>query len=254
MKKNFLVFLCVLMLFSLISCGGKDKNPFTYQQTSASQLTVTAYNGKNEAVVTIPDTYLDRKVTAIGDMAFEGTVMMTSVLIPDGVVSIGASAFANCQRLSAIQLPAELSEIGDWAFQNCKLLTEVTIPENVTTIGKSAFKGCTGLASVTLPDGIKTIGVEAFSELTNLTSYTGPMKYLNDMAKGKLSSVTLVAGEFDKVEFVTFYGCDALTEITYTGTVADWQAVDKAEDWLQSLKNHTLTVHCSNGDITEKED
>ncbi len=252
MKKLLCILLSLAALLCFASCGGKDENPFAYGQNTDGTVTVTAYKGKNEASVTIPDTYLDRKVTAIGDMAFEGTVMMTSVVIPDGVNSIGASAFANCQRLTAVKLPDGLETIGDWAFQNCKLLTEVTIPENVTTIGNHAFKGCVGLTSVTLSHGIKTIGTEAFSELTNLTTYKGPMKHLNDMAKEKLVSVTIVASEFDKIEFVTFYGCEALTEITYTGTVAAWQALDKADGWLTSLPDKTLTVHCTDGDVAEK--
>ena len=252
MKKILCILLSLASLFCFASCGGKDENPFAYGQNADGTVTVTAYKGKNEASVTVPDTYLDRKVTAIGDMAFEGTVMMTSVIIPDGVISIGASAFANCQRLAAIDLPDQLTAIGDWAFQNCKLLTEVTIPENVTAIGGHAFKGCVGLSSVTLPEGLKTIGAEAFSELTSLTSYTGPMKHLNAMAKDKLTSVTLVAREFDKIEFVTFYGCESLTEITYTGTMEAWQALDKADGWLTSLPEKTLTVHCTDGDVVEK--
>lgn len=251
MKKILCILLSLAALFCFASCGGKDENPFAYTQNTDGTVTVAAYRGKNEAAVTVPDTYLDRKVTAIGDMAFEGTVMLTKVIIPDGVTAIGASAFANCQRLAEIDLPNELTTIGDWAFQNCKLLTAVVIPEGVTEIGSHAFKGCVGLTSVALPAGIKTIGTEAFSELTSLTSYTGPMKHLNEMPKEKLTAVTIMAGEFDQIEFVTFYGCESLTEITYTGTVAAWQALDKADGWLTSLPEKTLLVHCTDGEVTE---
>ncbi len=251
MKKLLCILLSLTTLLCFASCGGNDKDLFAYRQNTDGTVSVTAYKGKNEATVTIPDTYLDRKVTAIGDMAFEGTVMMTSVVVPDGVVSIGASAFANCQRLAAIDLPDGLETIGDWAFQNCKLLSSVVVPDGVTSIGDYAFKGCTGVTSVTLSGEVKHIGTEAFSQLTNLTSYTGPMKHLDAVAKEKLVSVTLVAGEFDKIEFVTFYECEVLTEITYTGTAADWQALDKADGWLTSLPNKTLLVHCTDGDVTE---
>lgn len=252
MKKLLCALLSLTTLLCFVSCGGNNNEPFVYAQNTDGSLTVTAYKVQNKATVIIPDTYLDRKVTAIGDMAFEGTVMMTSVVIPDSVTSIGASAFANCQRLTTVDLPDDLTEIGDWAFQNCKLLTSVVIPDGVTDIGDHAFKGCVGVTSVTLPAGLKTIGTEVFSELTNLTSYTGSMKHLDEMAKEKLTSVTLVAGEFDKVEFTTFYGCEALTEITYTGTLESWQALDKADGWLSSLPDKTLTVHCSDGDMIEK--
>ena len=250
MKKILCVLLSLTFLLSVSSCGVKDENPFSYGQNADGTVTVTAYKGKNEASVTIPETYLDRTVTAIGDLAFEASLMMTSVSIPDGITLIGASAFANCQRLASIDLPDELVEIGDWAFQNCKLLSEVIIPDNVTEIGSYAFKGCVGISSITLPSGLEQIGTGAFSELTSLTAYTGPIAHLDAVAKGKLSSVTLVAGAFDKIEFATFHGCEALTEITYTGTVTMWEAIDKAEGWLSSLPAKALTVHCTDGDIT----
>lgn len=250
MKKLLCLLLAVAALTGLMTaCGGKNDQPFAYAQNADGTVTVTAYKGKNEATVTIPDVYLDRKVTAIGNMAFEGTAMMTAVVIPDEVTSIGASAFANCQRLAVIDLPQGLTEIGDWAFQNCRLLTQVVIPDGVTDIGDHAFKGCTGVTSVSLPAGLEHIGTEALSELTELTAYAGPIKHLEAVPKARLTSVTLVAGAYDKLEFITFYGCESLTEITYMGTMAAWEAMDKAEGWADSLPSKALTVHCTDGDV-----
>ncbi len=253
MMKNILCFLLMLAtLLCFVSCGENKNEPFVYAQNTDGTLTVTAYKVQNKATVTIPDSYLDRKVTAIGAMAFEGTVMMTSVVIPDSITSIGSSAFANCQRLTAIDLPDSLETIEDWAFQNCMGLSSVVIPEGVTEIGDYAFKGCAGLTSVTISGNVKAVGSGAFSELTALQSYTGPLKHLQDMPKHTLTSVTLVAGAYDKIEFVTFYDCSSLTEITYTGTMAEWLALDKADGWLTSLPEKTLTVHCADGDLVEK--
>lgn len=251
MKKLISLLLMIALLGCAVACSTQSKEPFSYNQTTTGTLTVTAYKGKNQAVVAIPETYKSFKVTAIGELAFEGTVMMTQVVIPDGITSIGASAFANCQRLSEIDLPAKLQEIGDWAFQNCKGLTSVVIPDSVTKIGQYAFKGCVGLTAVTLPQGVKTIGAGAFSELTGLTAYTGSIDHLEHMPKEKLTSVTLVAGAYDRIEFSTFYGCKELTEITYTGTAAEWQALDKADGWVSILPQKQLTVHCADRDITE---
>ena len=251
MKKIICALLTLTTLLCFTACGGNNKEPFVYAQNTDGSLTVTAYKGKIQDTVTIPETYQDRQVTAIGAMAFEGTFRMTEVIIPEGVTEIGDSAFANCAWLNTPTLPDSLQKIGDWAFQNCKGLTEPVIPEGTTSVGQYAFKGCTGITAITLPKSLKTVGVGAFSELTSLISYTGPLDMLTHVNRTKLTSVTIIAEKYDQITFTTFMGCDALTEISYTGTAAEWQALEKKEGWVSILPQKQLTVHCSDKDIIE---
>ncbi len=62
--------------------------------------------------------------------------------IPDGVREIGERAFWGCKILTSVIIPVTVTTIGDEAFGCCSELHSVRIPANVTTIGENAFDGC----------------------------------------------------------------------------------------------------------------
>ena len=112
--------------------------------------------------VVIPEevTYSDvtRKVTKIGNSAFDFCIKLTSVTIPNGVTAIGSSAFERCYILTSVTIPNSVTSIGEGAFEYCESLTSVTIPNSVKTIGRSAFGSCESLTSVTIPESMTSIG------------------------------------------------------------------------------------------------
>ena len=165
------------------------------------------YSENNEYTgdVVIPDelTYMNitRKVTSIGEHAFDNCSGLTSVTIPNSVTSIGDSAFEGCSGLTSVTIPNSVTSIGQGTFYNCSGLTSVTIPNSVTSIGKRAFYGCTGLTSVTIGNSVTSIGNSAFEGCSGLTSVTIP------------NSVTSIGNS-------AFYGCTGLTSVTIPNSVA----------------------------------
>jgi hypothetical protein len=83
----------------------------------------------------------------------------------------------------------------------------VVIPDSVTSIGSSVFSGCTGLTSVVIPDSLTSIGGGAFYNCSSLTSVVIP------------DSVTSI-GDY------AFQSCYSLTDVYYTGSEAEWQAIE----------------------------
>ena len=111
-----------------------------------------------------------RKITFIGNYAFEDCSSLTSINIPQSVTSIGEAAFAHCRSLTSITIPSSVTSIGRFTFTGCSSLTSVTIPSSVTRIGESAFAGCSNLRVINIPSSVTSIGHRAFADCSNLTS------------------------------------------------------------------------------------
>jgi hypothetical protein len=87
--------------------------------------------------------------------------------------------------------------------------------------------------SVTIPDGVTEIGNNAFNGCKSLASVEIP------------SSVT-------KIGVGAFYKCTSLASIAFGGTVEQWKRITKGSEWNCSCP--IITVHCSDGDVTESYD
>ena len=158
--------------------------------------------------IVIPDTYRGLPVTEIGNEAFR-------------------SAVKN-RIIKTITIPDSVTKIGKDAFIYCKDLTSVVIGNGVTTIGGGAFSSCSSLTSVVIPDSVTSIGAFAFEECDNLESVV--------IGNG----VTMI----DDYAFM----CLSLTSIAFEGTVEEWNAISKGENWNKHVP--ATEVVCSDGTVT----
>ena len=118
-------------------------------------------------------------------------------------------------------------KIKDGVVTGCdKSATEITIPEGVTKIRKRAFFKCQWLEEITIPNGVTKIGACAFEGCMSLESITIP------------DSVTEIGEK-------AFSGCHWVAEIHFGGTVSQWKAVKKGNDWNSGVP--ACTVHCVGG-------
>ena len=138
------------------------------------------------------------------------------VAIPAGVTSIGSRAFEGCSSLASITIPNSVTTIGDHAFEYCASLANINIPAGVTSIGSYTFHSCESLASITIGNSVTSIRGYAFSYCPSLKSIIIP------------DSVTSIgAGAFEKCRYVS--------DIYYTGTQEQWNAIAKATDWNTNM-------------------
>ena len=136
--------------------------------------------------------------------------------------------FRECSSLKSVTLPNGLTKIGGGLFSECTALESITFPESVKAIEEEAFMRC-GFKTITLPEGLTAIEGSTFKDCTSLASINIP------------NSVTSI-GKF------AFENCTALKTIYFSGTLADWNNLDKGEHWDRMVSG--CTVKCTDGDIT----
>lgn len=154
---------------------------------------ITAYSG-NETDITIPDSYQNLKVVAIGAGTFKQKGL-TSVKLPESLREIGNSAFADNHltiikfddalekidndafdnnQLANIVIADHVREIGDSAFLN-NGATQLTLDSDLVKIGNAVFEGDNIGGDLTIPDSVTEIGMMVFvnNQLTGLAFGTG---------------------------------------------------------------------------------
>ena len=123
------------------------RNPVYDSRNNCNAIIRTA---NNELVTGIMTTTIPRSVKRIGQMAFQNTLNMETIVIPEGVDSIKYRALAYCDHLKSLSLPSSLRYIGYEAFSGNSKLTSITIPKNVDCIDARAFYGCTNLEKIVM--------------------------------------------------------------------------------------------------------
>lgn len=101
----------------------------------------------DDAFVSIPSQIYGHTVIAIGQYAFQGSI------------------------ITSIEIPGTVTTIGQYAFNNCFYLTSVSISNSVTTIGSGAFT-MTGLINITISS--------RFFDLTTSAGYEGSSVFSNN--------------------------------------------------------------------------
>ncbi len=161
-------------------------------------------------------------------------------VIITGSSSIERYAFSYCD-ITTLSIPKSITSIDVGAFYTCSDLTKITVEEgnpkyhstgnclietksktlilgcntsvipndgSVTKIGDSAFESYHNITNIIIPDGVASIGNRAFLDC-RFTSVTIP------------DSVTSIGNE-------AFFSCNNLTDIYFTGTVEEWNAIEKS--------------------------
>ena len=172
----------------------------------------------------IPESYRDLPVTEIADEAFFGCTWLKSVVIPSSVTKIGEDAFSGCTSLQSVVIPTEVSTVAESIFSGCTSLRTLTLPAG-------ALVAIPGVAKPTLKtvvvNGGETIGARVFVGYTALTEIT-------------------IASSVTTIESGAFSGCGNLTDVRYSGTLAEWCNITG----LNELMPNGRTLYINGTEVT----
>lgn len=245
---------------------GNSTNPYLYlagvNSTCTSILTATiddnckiiGYGAFMDCTL-LTNIVFSNNVTSIGEYAFLNCDSLTSVVLPNSVTSIKKIAFADCDSLISVTIGNSVEVLGEYAFAYCDSLTSVVLPNSVIDIGEHAFSDCDSLTSVVVPNSVIDIGKYAFSHCP-LLSYNEKegLKYLGNSTNPYLylagvNSTSILTATIDNncrfIDSGAFYGCESLTSVTFNGTVAEWIAIEKGNDWSSYIP--ATFVQCFDG-------
>lgn len=125
----------------------------------------------NLETITIP-----QEVGMLRSLAFVGCVSLKAVVVPAGVTSIGEIAFGWLSKATAICLPHTLTSIKQGAFRQCGSVKRLAIPEGVTAIEQQTFSGANCAEVISIPDTIEgAIGNYAFEYCYLITKLNIPV-------------------------------------------------------------------------------
>ena len=173
------------------------------------------------------------------DSVFYQNDQIKEIVLSNGITGLGDRLFYHCANAKTVSLPATLTSIGDSAFaqEDAAIgytagLTSVTIPQAVTAMQSHAFY-YTAIAEVTVPASVKTWGKYVFSGCAKLKTARVACDSIGAFAFTRctaLSSLTISAN-CTKIGTCMLTYCSSLTEITYEGTKAQWDAIEKGTNW-----------------------
>ena len=211
-------------------------------------VTIESYTGSSSTVV-IPEEIDGKKVTGIGDNAFNGNVIVTSVTIPDTVTSIDQSAFYGCTKLSQVNLPPNLQFIGWCAFSGCTSLTSVEIPKSLTECDSDVFAD-SGLTTATFEDGTTSILSNMFNSAEKLVNVTIPDTVTSIDQSAfygctKLSQVNLPPN-LQFIGWCAFSGCTSLTSVEIPKSLTECDSDVFADSGLTTVTFEKGTTKIAN--------
>lgn len=128
--------------------------------------------------------------------------------------------------IGKIVFASAVTNLPEYMFDN-SVIESIELPDTVITINQGVFRHNIHIRTITLPENVQTIGDNAFYNC-HLLEYIEIPK-----------SVTSIG---DSV----FAYCSKLSSITYTGTMAQWNAINKDTNWKYNAESITA-VYCSDG-------
>ena len=117
------------------------------------------------------NTKIPNSVTRIGEWAFAGQSLLTTVDIPNSVTSLGSHAFSE-SGLKSMEMPNSIIGLGVNVFMNCRAMETLVFSESLEIIPAFLLNQCHALKSIIIPASVKEVEEYAIAYSNNVESIT----------------------------------------------------------------------------------
>lgn len=198
---------------------------FYYQLNDDAQTyKVTGVESGTETNLVIPSTYNGKPVTAIGEYAFYNYGSIRNLTIPESIKTIEAYAFENCYGLVDVYY---MGNMADWCgiefSNNCA--TPMLYAKNIYIDNELIGE------KLVIPNGVTRIETFAFNSFSSIVKVVLP------------ASVKSIGKH-------AFGDCHNLTDVYYTGELADWCSIVFDNSAANPLYN-TCNLYINNERIVD---
>jgi len=258
MKRNFLIILAIIAIFSnslyaglskTVTCTAGDlSNILGVDITTITDLTITGSINSVDFVTMRDQMLLLENIdlsnvsivgNSIPSYAFcyttnKGKKTIKTIKLPDNITTIGESAFYDCSNLISINIPLSVNILKNASFARCISLSSISLPNSLKTIEESAFSECYALSGIFVPASVTSIGDWSFSDcggvievdLNNLNYSSNNGVLLNKSQTILIKCPTSISGNYEIPSTVT--------------TVKDWAF--RACNKIETIKIPSSTV------------
>ncbi len=253
-KRMFALFLSLVLVFSVYSSVGLSV--YSAESDDSIELPGVSLGGIQSGVTgsctwTLAGTKLT--ITGTGAMAnytpsstLPWGTTVTTVVVKNGVTNVGDYALNGCKSLTAISLSASVNQVSVTAFEGCSSIKTILVPSGNATYasvqnclvkkqGQLLVLGSCG-GAIPQDGSVTTIGDGAFSNYKNLSAVT-------------------IGKAVTQIQSGAFEGCNSISDVWYTGTQAEFKAMNIGDNngsllsatWHFNIcadDAHTYTVDC----------
>jgi len=197
----------------------------------AAELNVLSNIYENGQGIVTFDGEVESLIGKEGEREPEAGVYMSknlkTCIIPDSLTTIGVNTF----RFSQLEEfdTNNINYLGGNCFKDNSNLRKVII-RNVTEAGGNCFK------------------MWPLTSTPDLTITVYGMTLIGGMIEGsELVTKVILSNSITTIEECALWNCENLTNITYLGTIEQWNNVNKGQNWHRGVP--VTVVHCIDGDV-----
>ncbi len=167
----------------------------------------------------------------IGVMAFPGTSLCGSLILPEGVKYIGRDAFVcyghkGSMMTGELYIPSTVEYIGDNAFGGndgdlnmCFFTNELVLPASMKYLGSGAFIGCSYMTgSIHIPEGLAELNNAWPAQIGGPIVIPQGVKKINGIPRGAIGDVYVPEG-VEEIGSYAFHATQHLRNIHLPSTL-----------------------------------